>query len=64
MPTPHILSPRVGDALSIAIRDRNIVALADAFVEMYVQAMVCTHQGYAKGIDDIAESVLLGKTSG
>lgn len=55
----HILSSSVGLSLRHALARQDIDAIADAFVEMYVQAMVgMGNEAYARGVDDIARQIL------
>ncbi len=63
MPTTHILSASVQEALEAAILDQDVCALADAFAEMYVLAQLGVQKrSYAAGVDELAIKILTRST--
>jgi 5,10-methenyltetrahydromethanopterin hydrogenase len=63
MPTTHVISASVQEALELAIITDDVEAIADAFVEMYVLAQTGMHRkSYAAGVDEIAKAILTRNT--
>ncbi len=63
MPTTHVLSASVAEALADALLDNDVEAVADAFVEMYVLAQLGVgKKSYAAGVDELALKILRRQT--
>ena len=63
MPTTHVLSASVAEALADALLSGDVEAIADAFVEMYVLAQLgVSKKSYAAGVDELALKILCRQT--